>query len=87
LQPSPAAIAERLESYVRNRFQVAASDSRFGRNVNLWEHGYVDSTGVVEVIAFLESTYHVNLPEEVLFSPDFTSIDGMARLVSGLLTA
>jgi acyl carrier protein len=76
-----------IESFVRERFQIPPSDDLFSRQVNLWEEGYVDSLGVVEVIEFLERRFAVKLPEEVIFDPDFTSIDGIARHVVGLKSA
>jgi len=71
-----------VESFIRERFRVRPDDDRFSREVNLWEEGYVDSAGVVEMIAFLERTFAITLPEEVLFDPDFTHIRGIARLVT-----
>ena len=84
---APEACAGALETFIRANFQVGDDDPYFNRNVNLWEEGYVDSTGVVEVIAFLEETFGVAVPEEMLFSPDFTSIAGISRLVTGLEAA
>lgn len=79
-----AALAAALEAFVRERFRVRPSDTRFSRDVNLWEEGYVDSAGVVEVVAFLEERVGQRLPDELLFEPDFTTIAGMARHVSAL---
>lgn len=70
-----------VEEFIRTRFRVRPDDDHFSRDVNLWEEGYVDSAGVVEMIAFLETTFAITLPEEVLFDPDFTYIRGIARLV------
>lgn len=84
---TPEACADALEAFIRANFQVRDDDPSFGRDVNLWEEGYVDSTGVVEVIAFLEETYHVTISEEMLFSPDFTSINGMSKMVARLNAA
>jgi acyl carrier protein len=71
-----------VEEFVRARFRVRADDDLFTRDVNLWEAGYVDSAGAVEMIAFLERTFAITLPEEILFDPDFTHIRGIARLVA-----
>jgi acyl carrier protein len=79
---SPQICAAVLEGFIRANFQVADDDPFFGPDVNLWEEGFVDSTGVVEVICFLEETFHVVITEEMLFSPEFTSIAGMAKLVA-----
>jgi acyl carrier protein len=78
------AVAASLEHFIREQFQVAANDSHFSRRVHLWDSGYVDSIGVTEVIAFLEGTFHVTVPDEALFSPEFVHIEGIARIVCDL---
>jgi acyl carrier protein len=80
-----AAIAAELEAFVRERFEVSADDPAFHRGAHLWDEGYVDSTGTIEVIAFLEERYDLTFPEGVLYDPEFTTIDGMARCVAALL--
>lgn len=75
----------KIEDFIRSRFMVADDDDFFSRETNLYEEGYVDSAGVIEVIAFLEDTFVVVLPEEVLFDTSFSSIRGMAERVAGLV--
>ena len=79
---SPETCAVVLEAFIRANYQVGGDDPCFGPDVNLWEEGYVDSTGVVEVIAFLEETFRVTITDEMLFSSEFTSIAGIAKLVA-----
>jgi acyl carrier protein len=75
-----AELAAELETFIRERFRVRDDDTFFSRTTNLWEEGYVDSAGVVEVLAFLEERIGARLPEDLLFEPDFASIEGMARI-------
>jgi acyl carrier protein len=77
-------VAERTEAFVRDTFSVAPDDPRFGRDVDLFEEGYVDSVGFTEVLAFIESEFGVEVPEEDLVSDEFASIDGMAHIVCRL---
>jgi acyl carrier protein len=77
-------VAAALEAFIRERFQVPETDGRFDRRVNLWDEGYVDSMGVVEIIEYLEQSYRIKIPEEVLFSPDFTHIEGISSFVVAL---
>lgn len=74
--------AERLERFIRATFKVEANNPRFGRTVDLFEGGYVDSVGMVELLAFVEEELGVTLSDEDLLSDEFTTIDGMARLIS-----
>ncbi len=77
-------IAERVEQFIRARSRVSFDDLRFSRQSNLWEDGYVDSIGVVELIGYIEGTFEVAVPDEVLFDPDFANVDGIARIVFAL---
>jgi acyl carrier protein len=77
-------VAASVEAFVRARSRVSADDRRFSRQINLWEVGYVDSIGAVELIAFIEAEFGVDLPDAALFDPAFTSVDGIARIVSAL---
>jgi acyl carrier protein len=77
-------VAAKIETFLRTLAQVSSGDARFTRQINLWEVGYVDSIGVVELIGHIEATFGVDLPDAALFDPDFTSVDGMARLVRSL---
>lgn len=79
-------IAADIEAFIRERFRIAPDDHGFSRSSSLWENGYVDSIGVVELIGHLESTFGISLPDAALFDPNFTSVDGMARIVSDLAT-
>jgi acyl carrier protein len=80
-------VASQVENFIRSRFRVRPDDGYFTPEVNLWEEGYIDSTGAVELIAFLEQSYQIHLSEEVLFDPDFTNVRGISRLVDRAVQA
>jgi acyl carrier protein len=75
-------VAAVVEEFARREFSIKDSDQRFDRTVDLFEDGYVDSIGVIELIQFLERTFAIDIPEADLFSPEFSSIDGIARIVT-----
>lgn len=77
-------VAAQLDAFIRERFGVPPDDRGFTRTVRLWDEGYIDSIGVAEMIAFLEKTFRVTISNDVVFSPDFTNINGIARLVMEL---
>ena len=78
---TPAEIAERIERYVRIQFRVVPGDARFSRSVRLFEAGYVDSVGVVELLTFLSEEFAVDLPDDALMSDDFSTIDGITAII------
>ena len=79
-----AEVGDELERFIRAHFDIPNDDELFTRQVSLWEEGYVDSTGVVEVLSHIEQTWQISIPDETLFDPDFTSVAGMARLIAAL---
>jgi D-alanine--poly(phosphoribitol) ligase subunit 2 len=84
---SPQVIAGRIETFVRTQFDVDPADNGFGRTVDLFELGYLDSVGFAELLAFLDEEFGVNIPEDDLLSGEFLRIDGMAKIVSRLTVA
>jgi acyl carrier protein len=75
-------IAESLEQFIRARFSVRSDDKLFSRSTHLFEDGYVDSTGLVELVAYIESEFEIGVPEDAFFDASFTSIDGIASAVA-----
>jgi acyl carrier protein len=73
-------ISERIERFVRTQFRVAPTDTRFSRMQPLFELGYIDSVGVVELLAFLSEEFGVFVPDEALTSDEFSTIDGIAAV-------
>lgn len=74
-------VAPRIEAFVRGQFGVAPTDTGFSRSVPLFERGYVDSIGLAELLAFLIQEFAVEIPDKDLISDEFTTIDGIARIV------
>lgn len=57
-------------------------DPAFGRDVDLFELGYVDSVGVVALVAWIEDRYRIELSEDDLFDERFATIEGIADIVA-----
>ena len=74
-------VAEQLEVFVRDVGRIGPEEHDFNRRASLLENGYLDSMGVMQLIDFIESAFAVTLPDEALFSPEFTSIEGIASIL------
>jgi acyl carrier protein len=78
----PHDIAGAVEAFIRQHFRIVPNDSRFSRDAHLFEGGYVDSAGVVELLMFVETTFGVTLEDEQIFSDRFTTINGIAEMLN-----
>jgi acyl carrier protein len=80
----PLEVENRIEAFVSACFRINATDPNFNRGVDLFEGGYIDSIGVVELLAFIREEFGVEIPEKALLSDEFSRIDGIAQVVSRL---
>lgn len=77
----------RIEDFIRDRFRVSPEDDGFGRDVDLFEHGYIDSLGLAELYTFLESEFGMVVTAEVVASDEFMTISGIADVVARRMAA
>ena len=83
MAPIQSEIARELTTFLVTRFKIAPGDRVFTPDVHLFDQGYVDSTGLVELIAFVETTYGLALEQSHLASDEFATINGIARIILG----
>ena len=81
---SQAEIGTVIERFIQKQFRIVDHVADL-RSTHLFESGLVDSAGVVELIAFVESTFKVGLGDDHVFSDDFTTINGIAAMVHALI--
>jgi acyl carrier protein len=77
---SQVEIADVIERFIRKQFRITDTSLAL-RDAHMFESGFVDSAGVVELIAFLESTFKIRLGDDEVFSEEFTTINGIAAIV------
>ncbi len=77
-------IQNEIEGFVRQQFRVALDDSRFDRDADLYEDGYIDSVGFAELATFLESRFAIELQSEDVVGDDFSTVAGISRIVQRL---
>ena len=79
------ALNNELRQFVINNFMFGNSGEGIADSDSFLERGIIDSTGVMELIAFLEERYGIKLQDQDLIPDNLDSIDGLARLVESRL--
>lgn len=74
-------IADHLEAFIRTQYSISADDPGFTRDVDLFGLGYVDSIGLVELLAFINASFKVEVEDDELLSDEFSNIRGIAKIV------
>lgn len=78
-------IRARVRDFVLTNFYVPLGDGLTDQS-SLFDGGYVDSTGVLELIAFIESGFGVAVADAETVPENLDSIERIARFVEKKLS-
>ena len=73
-------IAEKVRSFLTSNFYIA-DPAELANDASLLGRSIVDSTGILEVVAFLESEFGVTVADEEMLPSNLDSIDNIAAYV------
>ncbi len=79
-----------IRSFITSNFLFNSRDSSLADDTSFLESGTIDSTGVLELVGFLEKTFGVKIEDEELLPENLDSINSIARFIGskkGGLTA
>lgn len=74
-----------IRRFVVENFLFGQNDKQLSDDQSFLESGIIDSTGVLELIGFLESTYGISIADEELVPANLDSIERVARFVDSKL--
>jgi acyl carrier protein len=72
--------SKKIRGFLSSNFYVADAES-LHNNASLLDQGIVDSTGVLEVIGFIEETFGIVVEDSELLPENLDSINGIAQYV------
>ena len=74
-------IKQQIRDFVTSNFYVPDADA-LTDDASLLDAGIIDSTGVLEVIGFIEDTYEIEVEDEEMVPENLDSIDAIAAFVA-----
>ena len=72
-------IASEILSYIRT--QLSADVAHIDLDCNLWTEGYLDSTAILELVLWLESSYNITVQNEELTPENFATLRNIEEFV------
>jgi acyl carrier protein len=75
-------VAGKVTEYVRATFLYARPDFDLSPDLPLLERGVVDSTGVVELVEFLQDEFGIEVADDDITEGNLGTIGAIARYVS-----
>jgi len=79
------ALKDELRHFVIDNFMFGKPCTAFADDDSFLERGIIDSTAVMELMAFLEQRYRIKLEDPDLIPDNLDSINGLARFVENRL--
>ena len=75
------AIQKEIREYVFENF-IVDDDEVFSDDESFLETGLIDSTGILELITFVEETYDIEIADEEMIPDNLDGIAKVARFVA-----
>lgn len=72
-------VEEKVRGFVEERFLASAGLERVQAEESFMENGIIDSTGVLELVHFLEETFGIKIEDDELI-PD--NLDSIRKIVA-----
>ncbi len=76
-----ASIETEVRRYVVEHLLFGRNDVELRGDTSFLESGLVDSTGVLELVQFLEETFQVKVEDEDLIPANLDSVNALTRFV------
>ena len=70
-----------IKSYILENFLFADDNGRLQGDTSFLEEGIVDSTGVLELVMFVEETFGTTVEDDEIVPENFDSVEQLARYV------
>ena len=74
-------VLETVKAYVVENF-LFGDDSRIGPKTEFLENGILDSTGVLELVGFLEEKFGIRVEDDELVPDNMNSLEKIALYIS-----
>ncbi len=74
-------IKEQVRAFVTSNFYVA-EPAELEDEASLLDRGIIDSTGVLEVIFFIEDTFNIKVEDNEMLPDNLDSIDRIANFIA-----
>jgi acyl carrier protein len=71
-----------IRQFIIDNFLFGQSDKPFANGDSFLENGIIDSTGVLELIAFLEERFQIPIEDQDLVPANLDSVDQIVAFVT-----
>jgi acyl carrier protein len=75
-------IERKVKEFINANFLFGARDVPSGEKDSFLEMGIIDSTGVLEIVNFIETTFGINIADDELNPDNLDSVPKIVRFIN-----
>ena len=76
---------QQIKHFILGNFLFTDDDNALADDTSLIQQGIVDSTGILELIGFIEETWSIQVPPQDMAPANFDSLGSIDRYLDGRL--
>ena len=73
-------VQETISEFIKTKFEIG-DDPDFNNDVHLFNEGFVDSFGAVEIIHFIEQTYNIEITQKDITLYPMNTVNEISEVV------
>jgi len=74
---------DQIRTYIMDNILLGSADQSIADDDSFLEKGIIDSTGILELVAFVEDEFNIEVGDEELIPDNFDSIEKLAVYTRG----
>lgn len=82
-----SAVEQKVRGFILENFMFTNDESALNSDESLLEKGVIDSTGVMELVAYLEDEYKFQINDDELVPENLDSVQNIVAFVASKATA
>lgn len=77
-----ANIKQELREFIIDNFLFGDTETKFSDSDSFMDTGIIDSTGILEVITFIEENYEVKVEDDEILPENLDSLDNLEKFIN-----
>jgi len=75
-------IEQTIKNFITENFLVDGDTNQLDNNQSFLESGIIDSTGMLELVSFVEEQYTIKIEDEELIPDNLDSVNNVVRFIN-----
>ena len=76
-------VRQTIKNYILESVLYGAGENELNYDESFLEKGVIDSTGILEIVSFIEEEFNISVYDEEMIPENLDSVNNLAKYVNG----